>query len=41
MQPPDYWQQILAPGGCEAGVGNVGYVAKALSRRLRLGSRKA
>jgi adenine/guanine phosphoribosyltransferase-like PRPP-binding protein len=27
MQPPDYWQQILAPGGCEADVSNVGYVA--------------
>jgi adenine/guanine phosphoribosyltransferase-like PRPP-binding protein len=23
----DYWQQILAPGGCEADVSNVGYVA--------------
>jgi adenine/guanine phosphoribosyltransferase-like PRPP-binding protein len=41
MQPPDYWQQILAPGACEAGVSNVGYVANlANGRQLVLPIRK-
>jgi adenine/guanine phosphoribosyltransferase-like PRPP-binding protein len=41
MQPPDYWQQILAPGDCEVGVSNVGYIANlANGRQLVLPIRK-
>jgi adenine/guanine phosphoribosyltransferase-like PRPP-binding protein len=41
MQPPDYWQQILAPGHCEEGVSNIGYVANlADGRQLVLPIRK-
>jgi adenine/guanine phosphoribosyltransferase-like PRPP-binding protein len=41
MQPPDYWQHILAPGSFEVGVSNAGYVANlADGRQLVLPIRK-